>query len=192
MTEQYTPTINKTELAPGLVLYKDVIPSYEQLVPYIEQVTASGMVLWETKEISGNSVETMVFDYPQELKDPNDHAILFDERMSLVLGGFFGFIESDYIQENNPGRQLLHDQMMLMSYGAGAEFPLSKDNAGHLSIMYYLNDDYEGGTIEFPNLGITYEPKANEAIIFPAADGFEYTIEKMIHGTKYSVLTYLR
>jgi len=193
MTEQYTPTINKTELAPGIFVYRDVVPAYEQIIPYVEQVTAAGMVLWENKEIGGNSVDTMSFDYPTEFKDPNDHAILFDERMSLVLGGYLGFIENDFVVSNEITTKLAHDKMVLMKYGVDAEFALSANqDGGEIAVMYYLNDDYQGGSIHFPELGVTYEPKANEALVFPSASGFEYTIEKITSGTKYSLLSYLR
>jgi len=186
--------INKKELAPGLTVYSDVIPGYEQIIPYVEQVTGSGMIAWNKGEIGGNAVDTMLFDYPEEFKDPNDQGILFDQRMSLVFGGFLGIVENDYIQSNKIKKTYLHDKMMLMKYDDGAEFPLfGKNDAGdHISVMYYLNDDYEGGTIDFPTLGVSYRPNANEAIVFTAASGFEYTVEKMTSGTKYSLLTYLR
>jgi hypothetical protein len=191
--EQTTMQVKKTDLAPKVSVYSDVIMGHEQLIPYIEQVTGTGMILWEKAELSGNSVDTMLFDYPQQLKDPNDQSILFDERMSLVLGGFLGFPEVDYVQENESSRSFVHDKFLLMKYGEGAEFPISgKDDGGYLNVMYYLNDDYEGGAIEFPNLGITYQPRANEVLIFPASKGFEYTVAKMTSGTKYSVVTYLR
>lgn len=193
MTQQTTMQVNKTELAPKVFVYSDVIPGSEQLVPYIEQVTGVGMALWDKQELSGNIVDTMLFDYPQELKDPNDQSILFDERMSLVLGGFIGFAESDYVYHNNPTRSFLHDKLLLMKYGEGAEFPISgKEDGDHLNVMYYLNDDYEGGAIEFTNLGITYQPKANEVLIFPASKGFEYTVANLTSGTKYAVISYLR
>lgn len=193
MTEQYTPTINKEKLASGIFVYKDVIPSYEQLVPYIEQVTASGMILWERKEIGGNAVDTMTFEYPTELKDSNDISVLFDERMSLVLGGFLGFVESDYLIFYKVIDELAHDKMVLMKYGEGSEFKLSNNqDGGKMAVMYYLNDDYEGGSIHFPEYDLTYQPKANEALIFPAESGYEYSIEKITNGTKYSVLSYLR
>ena len=193
MTEQYIPTINKTQLAPGVFVYKDVIPSYEQLVPYVEQVASSGMIPWERKEIGGNAVDTMSFDYPTEFKDPNDLAILFDERMSLVLGGYLGFVENDFVISNEITIKLVHDTMVLMKYGSDANFPLSRNqDGGQIAVMYYLNDDYQGGSIHFPELDITYKPKANEVLIFPAASGFEYTIEKVTDGTKYSILSYLR
>jgi len=185
--------INKREIAPKVFVYSDVIPGHEQIIPYTEQVTSSGMVLWEKTEIGGNSVDTILFDYPVEFKDPNDQSILFNERLSIVFGSFLGFAETDYIKSTDIQKNFLHDRMLLMKYGEGAEFPLSgKDYADDILVMYYLNDDYEGGTIEFPNLGISYQPKANEVLIFPASKGFEYTVAKMTSGTKYSVITYLR
>lgn len=193
MTQQTTMQLNKTELAPKLFVYSDAIPGYDQIIPYVEQVTGTGMVLWEKAELSGNSVDTLLFDYPLELKDPNDQSILFDERMSLVLGGFLGFAEVDYVQQNSLSKKFVHDKFLLMKYGEGADFPISgKDDGDHLNVMYYLNDDYEGGAVEFPSLGITYQPKANEVLIFPASKGFEYTVGKMTSGTKYSVVSYLR
>jgi hypothetical protein len=192
MTEQYTPTINKTELAPGVFVYKDVVPSYEQIIPYVEMVVGANMAWWDNKEIGGNSVETMEFDYPTEFKDPNDPAILFHERLSLVLGGYLGFIENDFVTSNEITVKLAHDKMVLMKYGTDAEFALSENqDGGQVAAMYYLNDDYQGGSIHFPELGVTYEPKANEALVFPSASGFEYTIEKMTDGVKYSILSYL-
>lgn len=193
MTEQFTPIINKTELAPGVFVYKDVIPAYEQIIPYTEQVTSSGMVPWERKEIRGNAVDTLTFEYPTDFKDPNDHAVLFDERLSIVFGGFFGYVEKDYLASNDIKKDFVHDRMVLMKYGTDADFSVSREDSNDsVSVMYYLNDDYQGGAIHFPELDLTYEPKANEVLIFPTAPGFEYTIEKITDGTKYSVLTYLR
>ena len=193
MTEQTMLQINKRELAPGVVVYSNIVPGHEQVIPYTEQVTGTGMVMWEKAELGGNSVDTILLDYPIEFKDPNDQSILFNERLSIVFGSFLGFAESDYIQSAGISKNFLHDKMLLMKYSEGISFPLSgKDYGDHISVMYYLNDDYEGGTIEFPNLGVSYQPKANEALIFPASKGFEYTVAKMTSGTKYSVVTYLR
>jgi len=194
MTEQYTPTINKTELAPGLVVYKDVIPSHEQLIPYIEQVTASGMVLWGKQEMEGQNVENMQFDYPNDFKDPNDPSILFEERMSLVLGGFMGFSEMDFVKSNGIGENVQHRPFHLLKYAQGTKFPLSKpSNDPHPNIMsiYYINDDFEGGEVNFPNLNVSYTPKSNELIMFPVADGFEYSVSEITSGTKFAVFSSL-
>lgn len=192
MSEEYTPTIDKEELAPGIVLYKNVIPGYEQLIPYIEQMTYAGMAEWTMEMISGNFVQTMSFPYPKEFKDPNDFSITFEERIALVTAGFLGFVEKDYIDSNGLP-QKFHDQIGLMRYSTGAEFPVSENaDKNAVTTMYFLNDDYVGGEIEFPEIGLKYQPKANEALILPSVKNYEYSISKIEDGTKYAVITYIR
>jgi hypothetical protein len=80
-----------------------------------------------------------------------------------------------------------------MKYGVGTSFPLNSPiNDASIIIMYFLNDDYSGSTFEFPNLGITYQPKANEAMIMPSAEGYEYSLSEITEGTKYAVISFLR
>jgi hypothetical protein len=45
----------------------------------------------------------------------------------------------------------------------GHDYPTMKNG-----ILYYLNDDYEGGEVHYPTLNITIKPKANSLIIHPA------------------------
>jgi hypothetical protein len=192
MSEEYTPVINKEELAPGVVLYKDVIPGHHQLVPYIEQIAYAGMAEWKVEEFQGNQVETMLFDYPSQFKDPNDFSVTFEERISLVTAGFLGVIENDYVTTNKLP-QKAHDKLALVKYPTGSTFPLSETNDDMaLTIMYYLNEDFAGGEIEFPKLGIKYQPKENQAIIFPQAEGFEYSVSTLTEGIKYAIITYIR
>lgn len=192
MSEQYQVEIQKEELAPGVVLYKNVIPGHHQLIPYIEQIVEAGMANWTTHEISGNQVSVMSFAYPQEFRDPNDFSVSFEERISLVTAGFLGFVEQDYVNANSLPHTL-HDQIGLMKYGEGSSFELnSVQDSKSIIIMYFLNDNYSGGALEFPNLGITYQPKDNEALILPSAEGFEYSISELTEGTKYAIITYLR
>jgi hypothetical protein len=196
--EQYAPTINKEELAPGVVVYKDVIPGHHQLVPYIEQMVEAGMASWDTVEILGNQVNGMSFPYPQQFKDPNDFSISFEERISLVTAGFLALVEQDFSMTNKL-MHMKHDPIGLIKYGTGTAFPLNeyKPNSifatlNDLVVLYFLNDDYSGSILEFPNLGISYQPKANEALIFPSAEGFEYSVSELTEGTKYVVTTYLK
>lgn len=195
VSEQYTPTISKEELAPGVVVYKDVIPGHHQLIPYIEQVVGAGMANWEIDNVNENYFEKMLLEYPEQFRDPNDFSVEFKERLSLVTAGFFQLIEQDYTSSNGIPK-LAHDDLMLLKFESGKYFPPSqiahnnKDMA--VIVIYYLNDDYQGSGLEFPNLGISYTPKENEAIIFPAAEGFEYSITPLVQGIKYAVMSYMR
>ena len=46
-----------------------------------------------------------------------------------------------------------------------------------LSLVGALNDDYEGGEIEFPRFNLKYKPKANELLLFPSGyEGGEFVM----------------
>jgi hypothetical protein len=49
--------------------------------------------------------------------------------------------------------------------------------AGELAILIYLNDDYEGGELYFPERGLEIKPKANTLIMFPGNKNF-------VHGVR--------
>jgi hypothetical protein len=45
----------------------------------------------------------------------------------------------------------------------------SDGQRSQLSVMVFLNDDFAGGAIEFPNVGRVIEPRVGRAIVFPHA-----------------------
>lgn len=57
------------------------------------------------------------------------------------------------------------------------------------SVVMYLNDDFEGAKLHFPNQGFVYDPVPLSAIFFPSA-GSEYMhgISEMKSGNRYSVV----
>lgn len=50
-------------------------------------------------------------------------------------------------------------------------------------VLISLNDDYEGGEIEFPNDGIKFKQKPNTAIVFRGDT--VYKVNKVISGKRY-------
>lgn len=60
-----------------------------------------------------------------------------------------------------------------------------------VSLVTYLNDDYEGGGLYFRNQGITYKPQAGDTVIFPSNFMYPHQALKVDSGTKYSLVTML-
>jgi Rps23 Pro-64 3,4-dihydroxylase Tpa1-like proline 4-hydroxylase len=58
-----------------------------------------------------------------------------------------------------------------------------------LSIVIYLNDDYEGGELEFPFL--KYKPTQGSGILFPSNWMYPHKSLPVIKGTKYSLVTWI-
>ena len=60
-----------------------------------------------------------------------------------------------------------------------------------VSLVAYLNDDYEGGELNFGKLGISFKPKAGDLYIFPSTYLFSHRAMPVSSGLKYSVVTML-
>lgn len=53
------------------------------------------------------------------------------------------------------------------------------------SLVAYINDDYEGGEIHFPNQNVTIKPQAGSLIMFPSQEPFIHEVKPIISGTRY-------
>lgn len=77
--------------------------------------------------------------------------------------------------------------------GQGQEFKIHADHGPHynttVSIVVYLNDDYEGGELYFPRLDeLKYSPSIGDIAIFPSNYIYEHSSLPMKKGTKYCIV----
>jgi hypothetical protein len=77
--------------------------------------------------------------------------------------------------------------------GEGKHFNIHADHGpaynATVSAVIYINDDYEGGEIQFPRLdGYTLTPKIGDIAIFPSNYIYEHASLPMRSGTKYCVV----
>jgi len=56
----------------------------------------------------------------------------------------------------------------------------------HIASVYYINDDYEGGEINFPDHNLNIKPKANSLIIFPGNENYLHEVRKIVDKNRYS------
>jgi hypothetical protein len=59
------------------------------------------------------------------------------------------------------------------------------DTTGDFAVIYYINDDYEGGEINFPWHNLKIKPKANSFITFPSNKEYLHEVLKNT-GDRYS------
>lgn len=77
--------------------------------------------------------------------------------------------------------------------GEGKHFRIHSDHGPAynctVSAVIYLNDDYEGGEINFPRLDdLTYKPKLGDIAVFPSNYIYEHASMPIKNGTKYCVV----
>jgi predicted 2-oxoglutarate/Fe(II)-dependent dioxygenase YbiX len=61
-------------------------------------------------------------------------------------------------------------------------FSDTKGNKRMYTIILALNDDYEEGETEFPNLHTKYKLKKGDALFFHTLDNYEFKTSKALHG----------
>jgi hypothetical protein len=57
----------------------------------------------------------------------------------------------------------------------------------HLSALYYLNDDFDGGEIVFPEIGLSYKPERGSLLFFESGHGYVHEVRPVISGYRYSM-----
>lgn len=84
----------------------------------------------------------------------------------------------------------------LLRYKPGEKYNLHYDGgtetARAVSVLIYLNEDYDGGEIEFPNFNLKIKPKAGTLILFPSNYAYAHIAHPVRSGTKYVIATWLK
>ena len=83
------------------------------------------------------------------------------------------------------------ESLQVVRYKEGGKYKPHHDafndigcNKRMYTVILALNDDYEGGETEFPNLGKEYKLKAGDALFFHTLDNYELITSKALHGGK--------
>jgi hypothetical protein len=101
----------------------------------------------------------------------------------------------DYCRKFNIHQLRYWEAFNFIRYGKGQHFMEHHDHGFSynctVSLVSYLNDDYEGGGLYFRLQGITYEPKAGDTVIFPSNYMYPHQALPVVSGTKYSLVTML-
>ena len=60
-----------------------------------------------------------------------------------------------------------------------------------VSFLFYLNDQYGGGELEFYDLGLTIKPKKGMMIAFPSYKDFAHKVHPVTWGNRYSLVSWV-
>ena len=60
-----------------------------------------------------------------------------------------------------------------------------------VSFLFYLNDQYGGGELEFYDLGLTIKPKKGMMIVFPSYKEFAHKVHPVTWGHRYSLVSWV-
>jgi hypothetical protein len=143
---------------------------------------------------SSRSTEILTIPHSDtELTDFSSIGNAFNSNIANMFLKNFSIIEKDY-KNIYQADVKTHESYSILKYGIGQNFVNHVDDhfAGprRISHVHYLNEDYEGGEIEFPRFGIVYKPKANQSIFFPSGYVYNHSVRPVISGTRYAVVSW--
>lgn len=136
-----------------------------------------------------------VNDYPDYYKKRfGGTSLPYNKQVMEVLVKYGQKANEDHRRLNG----YMHDIYVFKGFGSwwaeGKKGDLHIDAQGpepwiEWSTVMYLNDDFEGGRIYFPNQNVVYAPKKYSAVFFPSA-GTEYVhgITTVTKGNRYTAL----
>jgi len=100
-----------------------------------------------------------------------------------------------YAKKYNIHETFWHEQYSVLKYVPGTQYHEHYDggtNIGRaISCVCYLNDDYEGGEIEFINFKVKIKPQKGMLILFPSNYAYRHIAHPVISGTKYNLVTWI-
>jgi len=101
----------------------------------------------------------------------------------------------DYCKQFNVYKLKYWEAFNFIKYGPGQHFQEHHDHGFSynctVSLVAYVNDDYEGGELAFRLQGLSVKPEAGDLFIFPSNFMYPHRAMPVHSGTKYSIVTML-
>ncbi len=196
---------NWIEHAPGIVSFQN-IGDGARYIKDVEEMVINERLSWQAKDqkkiaedYGRKAMETMYirnirknenFDDKNPSQEIKDHDRLF-ERFEK---DFKTYIEKYTHTYKAPWSQ--KEDYEIMKYGEGNYFIDHIDDAlfytRKISLVYYFNDNYDGGEIVFPRFDVTIKPKANQLLLFPSGFTYHHNVNAVSNGTRYSMVNWLK
>ena len=96
------------------------------------------------------------------------------------------FVKIYDVEIDHPGEK----QFNIVKFEEGYAMHLHVDtmsvSALHLASVYYINDNYSGGEIRFPQHNLTIKPDANTLILFPGNENYWHETLEVTKNNRYT------
>ena len=198
-----SPTWSSKELlAPGIAVYRDVLKKEINIINRLEGVLEKNkdfnwreaLVGYEQKMPEYRDCVDFKFKKTDIEKDKSEESIqlqnlwqdIYDVKLSAV---------KDYSYHFRLAELKYWEAFNFIKYGPNQHFQEHTDHGFSyncvVSLVAYINDDYEGGELQFRLQGLNIKPKAGDLYIFPSNYMYPHRAMPVKSGTKYSIVTML-
>lgn len=192
----------------GLVYYKNIVKDPAALIKEIEnlenryqndkpQEWQTSVKPWiEWKNDGGNRELFCLQKFIPQVKHISKHDIYYNEQkfISSELFGALDITLEHYTKELYPFAEnnikSREHTMHLLRYDQSGYLPAHQDqgvSSRVLSVLLYLNDDYEGGEITFRQSNLTLKPEPGSVLFFPSNFLYVHEVAPVTKGPRYAL-----
>jgi predicted 2-oxoglutarate/Fe(II)-dependent dioxygenase YbiX len=196
--------LNKEELFPGVWVYRNAIPEDLNIIERLNEIGLSaekendtrfawtfGFVGYSEKKPDYRNCEDIKI---AEIKHPRNETEKLVGSLWQDLRHHQGIAVDDYCRKYSLFMNYW-EVMNCIRYGEGQHFQEHADHgfsySATVSLVAYPNEDYEGGNLVFPKLGLDIKPRAGDLYIFPSTYLFSHRAMPVKSGMKFSIVTML-
>lgn len=185
---------------PGMAIYFNASEDIDEIVSLI----LSNDFDWtEAKILQSRLAEYGTDSDHKKIRDASAIGIPIDipddelnhlKRLSVLFNKVFDKCGFDFLEQNAIEFKRKEGSFGLIKYVEGQfilpHIDYAEEMPRKITMVFYPNDDYEGGELELPNLDITFKPPKNSLVVFLAEpEDFRHASKKIISGTKYAVVS---
>lgn len=193
-------TTDVDEIFPSILVFRNQFAKPNWVIDAVEKSIDSDIQFnwtWArtdsengTEDFQGSHRTNKIFSI-----STNQHSPLIAEIDSHIFSSVTEKI-AEYAVKYDIGA-LTDEGYAVLKYEPGMEYKLHHDCGGSnkdrvVSMLIYLNDDYTGGHLEFPHIGVTYYPKAGDILLFPSNYTFAHVAHPVESGTKYAIVSWMK
>lgn len=173
--------------------YKNVVLDPKSLIDLIEisdkdLTESTGIPKWKEWTASGDV--PYVFGFQKRFTDKVDLDSHMDiQVINSILKDAITSASNHYAEDHkiNIGKLM---PLSISKYSIGKSMGPHVDDYNNgddpnISVVLYLNDDYTGGEINFPEQNVTIKPEAGSIVIFPSVEPYYHQSLPVTSGTKY-------
>jgi hypothetical protein len=185
------------ELSPGIMVFDNVFLDSNK---YIDKIK-DNPDLWKSASLLSTNNKHKTLDNTQ-IRDTDIIPLPHHEKLETnVLSDLSKrFYEStkeslnSYISYYDAAIQKF-EPPQLLKYGVGQNFNNHIDDhpflTRRISMTYYLNNDYEGGDIEFSRFNLRFKAQKNQLLVFPSNFVYNHKIHPVTSGSRYVIVQWI-
>lgn len=172
-------------LSDKIYYYRNVISNPSKLIDLIENCETSEMISswseWGSSDGGYIFGETKTINHQNYSNSSEHERMIYDELINSFIS-----VALDYSSRENVN--LFNTSISSISKYSEGKFmgPHTDEKSGaYFSAVGYLNDNYRGGELGFPNQNISIKPEAGSIVVFPSVDPFIHDPQPAYGADRY-------